>query len=89
MLLTQHTDPPETPPSTRRQQLKYLDRFNRWARKLNDDDLFQVVAFCANVQMAWNDGQAKEATAAEQVADGTAPIQSDLPGLGGNPNVAD
>lgn len=81
MLQTEHTDPPAQPPGNRRQELKYLDRFNRWARKLNDDDLTMVVAFCANVQMAWNDGQQKAPTTAEQVEQGTAPIE--LPGLGG------
>jgi hypothetical protein len=86
MLLNSRTDPPEQPPSTRRQQLKYLDRFNRWARKLTDDDLGMVVAFCANVHMAWNDGQQKAPTTAEQVEQGTAPIAAPpgLPGLGGD-----
>ena len=81
MLQTQRTDPPEQPPQNRRQELKYLERFVRWARKLPDDDLTMVVAFCANVQMAWNDGQEKAKTAAEQVEQGTA--QMTLPGLGG------
>jgi hypothetical protein len=58
-------------------ELKYLDRFRNWARKLPDDDLTMVVAFCANVQMAWIDGQERAKTAAEAVEKGTA-----LPGLG-------
>lgn len=77
MLNNPHTDPPAQAPNGRRNELKYLERFVRWARKLNDDDLTMVVAFCANVQMAWNDGQEKAKTAAEQVEQGTA-----LPGLG-------
>jgi hypothetical protein len=78
MLSNPSTDsPPEQAPSNRRQALKYMERFGRWARKLDDADLHMVVAFCANVQMAWNDGQEKKATAAEQVEQGTA-----LPGLG-------
>ncbi len=85
MLSQNRTDPPEQPPSTRRGELKYLERFGRWARKLDDGDLTMVVAFCANIQAAWNDGQEKAATAAEQVEQGTA-----LPGLGleGGPDVA-
>lgn len=78
MLKNPSTSPPEQAPATRRQELKYLDRFNRWARKLSDEDLTMVVAFCANVQMAWTDGQEKAKTVAEQVEQGTA-----LPGLGG------
>lgn len=77
MLTNERTDPPEHAPATRRDMLKYMDRFGRWARKLNDEDLSMVVAFCANVQMAWTDGQKPAATAAEAVAQGTA-----LPGLG-------
>lgn len=77
MLTNERTDPPAQPPQNRKQELKYLERFVRWARKLNDDDLTMVVSFCANVQMAWNDGQTPAATAAEAVAQGTA-----LPGLG-------
>lgn len=82
MLTDKRTDPPEQPPQTRKEELRYLERFVRWTRKLTDEDLTMVVAFCANVQMAWNDGQQKAATAAEQVEQGTA-----LPGLGGE-NVA-
>lgn len=92
MLTTQRTDPPEQPPGNRKEALRYMDRFNRWARKLSDDDLGMVVAFCANVQMAWNDGQKKADTAAGQVEQGTAQIE--LPGLGaplqeGTENAAD
>lgn len=73
--------PPEQAPPNRRAMLKYMERFCRWARKLDDTDLSMVVAFCANVQVAWNDGRAKSADPAEQVAEGTAQLQ--LPGLGG------
>lgn len=84
MLTNSHTSPPEQPPSTRRQQLKYLDRFNRWARKLDDADLGMLVDFCATVHQSWIDGRAKQPeSAAEQVAEGSAPIQHSLPGLGG------
>ncbi len=85
MLNNPSTNAPEQAPQGRRQELKYLDRFRNWARKLSDEDLTMVVAFCANVQMAWNDGQEKAATAAEQVEQGTAQMQ--LPGLGGQPGI--
>lgn len=80
MLNQSSIEAPEQAPTTRRQMLKFMDRFGRWARKLNDADLSKVVAFCANVQLAWTDGQKPAATAAEAVAQGTAP----LPGLGGD-----
>jgi hypothetical protein len=69
-----YTNPPEQAPTTRRQMLKYMERFGRWARKLSDTDLSMVVAFCANVQMAWTDGQKPAETAAEAV-------QLGLPGI--------
>jgi hypothetical protein len=75
MLNNPLTSPPEQAPTTRRQALKYIERFGRWARKLPDDDLHMVVAFCANIQMAWSEGQEKAKTAAESVEKG-------LPGLG-------
>jgi hypothetical protein len=81
-MLTNDTNPPEMAPAGRKELLRYMERFGRWARKLDDTDLSMVVAFCANVQMAWSDGQAKkveEPTAAEQVAEGAVPIA--LPGL--------
>ena len=42
----------------------------RWARKLETPDLSMVVAFCANVQLAWSDGQQPAETAAEAVERG-------------------
>lgn len=79
-MLTDNTSPPETAPTNRREMLRYMERFQRWARKLDDIDLGAVTAFCANVQMAWTDGQAKLRgdTPAEQVEKGMAP----MPGLG-------
>jgi hypothetical protein len=70
----EYTNPPEQAPTNRRQMLKYMERFGRWARKLDDTDLSMVVAFCANVQMAWSDGQKKTDDAAEAV-------QLGLPGI--------
>jgi hypothetical protein len=69
-----YTNPPEQAPTTRRQMLKYMERFGRWARKLHDTDLSMVVAFCANVQTAWTDGQ-------KEVEDPAAAVQLGLPGI--------
>ena len=66
--------PPESAPETRKEMLRYMERFGRWARKLETPDLSMVVAFCANVQMAWIDGQKPAETAAEAVERG-------LPGI--------
>jgi hypothetical protein len=86
MLQNELTDPPARQPERRKDMLRYMERFGRWARKLSDDDLGMVVAFCANVQMAWNDGRQKPATTAEQVAEGAVkiPPPAGLPGLGGD-----
>ena len=78
-MLNNSTSPSEIAPSNRREMLHYMDRFGRWARKLETDDLGMVVAFCANVQMAWTDGQKKAEDPAAQVANGTAQLQ--LPGM--------
>lgn len=75
MLNQANTEAPEQASVTRRQLLKYMERFGRWARKLDDTDLSMVVAFCANVQAAWTDGQKK-------VEDPAAAVQLGLPGIG-------
>lgn len=78
MLNPETSERPARPNRLRKEMLAYVERFGRWARKLNDEDLAMVCTFMQSVEGAWQQGQAQVSTdpkAAVEAGQG-------LPGLG-------